>query len=149
MAITVGSIVFDGQKHEYDVLDSIGHGGFGHVYKCRERGREIFTALKTLPTLFSDAKTLASFKNEAQMATELSHPNVIKYQFFHDGETYPTLPPYILMEYADGGTLDDLIEKNRSKNEIFPNETLLSFFHQLIDGMEAINARLIHRDIKP
>jgi eukaryotic-like serine/threonine-protein kinase len=98
MVIGTGSIVFDDGKRDYEVLELIGHGGFGQVYRCQQHETKEFRAVKTLPSLFTDPKTLGAFKNDARMATRLSHPNVIRYEFFHDGEQYPTLPPYILME---------------------------------------------------
>lgn len=148
MAISAGSIVFDAANNEVEVRDFIGQGGFGQVYKCGRKGKNDLLALKTLPALLSDQQTIASFKNEAQLAVGIEHPNVIKYEFFHDGSTYPTLPPYILMEYADGGSLANLLEEYRPKGEIAP-DTLISLVNELINGMEAVNSRLVHRDIKP
>jgi len=149
MLITIGTTVYDGSKNEYEVVEGIGQGAFGYVYKIREKKNGTFYALKTLPALFSDQDTVNAFKHEGQLAVEINHPNVINYHFFHTGNEYPNLPPYIIMEYAAEGTLETLLQESRQKGEFFPNDTIVRMFEQLVSGMEAVNAKLIHRDIKP
>lgn len=149
MVITPGSVVFDDKKESYKVLEGIGSGAFGYVYKVQKQSDNSIWALKTLPSDFSDETLFKSFINEGKIALEISHKNVVKYIYFHDGSSYKDLPPYIIMEYANQGTLKDLIKKYKKEEEFISNETLKSLFNQLIDGMEAINSKLIHRDIKP
>ncbi|MFQ5639197.1 MAG: serine/threonine-protein kinase [bacterium] len=131
------------------MLDFVGSGNFGHVYKIKKGEDEEILALKTLPTPFSDQDTFKTFKNEGSLATKVSHKNVIKYYYFHDGSVHDHLPPYIIMEYADDGTLEDIIAERLRAQEFFSNQQLKSFFRQLIDGMEAVNQYLVHRDVKP
>lgn len=149
MIIMPGSKVFDGDGAEYTVCEFVGNGSFGNVYRIeRDDNTEIF-ALKTLQIPFKHQDTLKAFMNEGSLATRISHSNVIRYHYFHDGLKYTDLPPYIIMEYAEGGTLDRILEERRKTGEFFTNDELKSCFVQLIGGMEAINEYLIHRDIKP
>ena len=149
MIITIDSIVYDKSRSEYKVLDFIGSGSFGLVYKIQKKeSKEIF-ALKTLQTPFADQKILKAFLNEGSLAISVSHNNVVKYHYFHDGSQYEDFPVYIIMDYADGGTLKKIIDEKRQQSEFFTNDELKAYFIQLIDGMEAINQHLVHRDIKP
>lgn len=100
MVITSGTLVYDSNKDEYKVLDFVGNGNFGYVYRIEKSINNQIFALKTLPTPFADRETLKTFKNEGNLAAKVSHENVIKYYYFHDGSNYSQLPPYIIMEYA-------------------------------------------------
>lgn len=149
MIISEGTTVFDQDTNEYEVHDYIGSGSFGQVYRIERKDNSQTFALKTLHTPFTDPTTLRAFINEGNLATSVSHENVIKYFFFHDGTMHSDLPPYIIMEYAPEGTLEGLLDEQRGLNEFFSNDDLRRFFSQLINGMEAINSVLVHRDIKP
>ena len=105
--------------------------------------------MKTVSTPFGDEATLRAFINEGTLATQIRHPNVVEYLFFHDGATYDGLPPYILMEFADGGTLQTELEVARRNRKMFSKEELKGLFRQLAAGMKAINQTLVHRDVKP
>lgn len=149
MVITTGTIIYDANSVEFQVLEFIGAGSFGQVYKIKRKGKKKILALKTIQTPFADQITLKAFVNEGNLATNIIHKNVIKYHFFHDGSKYSKLPPYIIMDYADGGTLEDIINNKSQNNEFFSDDELKVYFAQLIDGMEAVNEHLVHRDIKP
>lgn len=84
--------------------------------------------------------------NEAQLAVKISHPNVLHYEFFHDGSLFKELPPYIIMELADEGSLSDFITKQK---EQIPLEEIQKIYRQLIDGIKVINKHIVHRDLKP
>lgn len=148
MFIVPGVIVYDGEKESYNVLGSLGSGAFGYVYKIKRESDNSTFAIKTLPTDYINKETLSSFVNEANLAVKVRHRNVIEYIYFHDGSLFPDLPPYMIMEYADQGTLREVIENQKAKGEFFSNDELKDYFTQLIDGMEAISCHLIHRDIK-
>lgn len=147
-----GDKVYDGEKKEYEILEPIGIGGMGYVLKVKriEDGQEF--ALKTL-SLFMPSDSDGDYRallNEGALAQSLNHENVIKYEYFHTGEEYPILPPYIIMELADELNLQDLINSKKESGIFFEQSELLKLFGMLISGMEAINsAPLIHRDIKP
>lgn len=147
--IRPNTIVFDQDAKEFSVSEFLGRGSFGDVYSIKENTTQKLFALKTLSTPFVDDTILKSFFNEGKLAQEIVHPNVIKYYYFHDGLQYKDLPMYIIMEYADGGTLENQIKERTKKSDYYANDELKYLFEQLINGMEAINSKLIHRDIKP
>jgi serine/threonine protein kinase len=149
MIVQPGSMFYDIEKNEYEVLDFLGNGSFGDVYKVKCLSDNDFYALKTLATPFVDETILKSFANEGKLAQEIRHPNVVQYFYFHDGLVHKDLPMYIIMEYAEGGTLEKRIKDKVKESTFFANEELTNIISQLIDGMEAINNKLIHRDIKP
>lgn len=149
MIIQPNSIVYDGDNNDYKVLEPLGNGAFGYVYKVEKQFDNSIWALKTLPSNFPSHEQLLGFQNESNMAMNVDHENATRYIYVHNGSTYPQLPPYILMDYANEGTLYKLINNAIEKNEFISNADLYYFYHQLIDGMEAINSILIHRDIKP
>lgn len=148
MNMMAGTIVKDELQNEYIVEEAIGEGGFANVFRIRRMSDETLWALKSISNI-RDEISLKSFKNEGNLATKIESDNVIKYVFIHDGEMYKEYPPYIIMEYADGGTLKKLIEDCKQKNIFFSNESIKSFCSQLISGMKAVNEILVHRDIKP
>ena len=105
MLLNIGSTVFYGERNKYILEDIIGQGGFGYVFKaCRKNDGKIFAIKTTLPS-FYDKSSEEAFKNEIRAALEIKGDNVIHYEFVHSGEEYPELPPYIIMEYANNGTL--------------------------------------------
>ncbi|MEP6605414.1 MAG: serine/threonine-protein kinase, partial [Nitrosospira sp.] len=144
-----GKTVYGEHQYDtYDVIDLIGQGAFGAVYMAKHRSSGAIYALKTLQTdLVSDAVEQRALFNEGRLAVNINHPNVVRVLYFHDGIRYPDLPPYMLMEYVAGGTLQKLIQSRRPKN-FFSLAELTAIFKQLAAGMNAINQRLVHRDIK-
>ncbi len=90
-----------------------------------------------------------AFKNEIQAALKVRGNNVIHYEYVHSGEEYPELPPYVIMEYADNGTLREVIEQRKKIKTFYSTEELFGIFRQLANGMNDINSLLVHRDIKP
>ncbi|MGE6227605.1 serine/threonine-protein kinase [Paenibacillus chitinolyticus] len=149
MIIQPNSFVYDSENHEYKVIEPLGNGAFGYVYKIQKQIDNSMWALKTLPSNFPSQEQTQAFINESSMAINVSGENAIKYVYVHDGSTFQELPPYIIMEFANGGTLLNLIEKAKKEGSFFSNAELLDFYNQLINGMEQINSVLIHRDIKP
>ncbi|PEL87093.1 serine/threonine-protein kinase [Bacillus wiedmannii] len=141
--------VFDDEGNSYEVLNEIGKGGFGRVHKIKKEKDSSYWALKILPPYTSNVVQLEGFRNESEMALKVSHENTMKYKYIHDGSTYESLPPYIIMELADGGSLKDFIQQQKKNGEFLNNENLHQMFNQLINGMEHINNELVHRDIKP
>ncbi|GLX68421.1 serine/threonine-protein kinase [Paenibacillus glycanilyticus] len=149
MIIQPNSIVYDSEKNDYQVLEPLGNGAFGYVYKIQKQSDNSMWALKTLPSNFPSKEQLQAFINESSMALNVSGENAVKYVYVHDGSTYSQLPPYIIMEFANGGTLFNVIENAKKKGDFFSSSELLNYYNQLINGMEQINSVLVHRDIKP
>lgn len=131
---------------EYRIIKQIGRGGFGEVYKIMDEANNQF-ALKIITDIFQEVD-MKSLLNEGYLQ-DIEHENVIKVKFFHDGKLYPALPPYIIMEYADGGTLKQMLAKRSVLGNLFDNNELVSMFLNLASGMKAINEKVVHRDIKP
>jgi len=149
MMINIGSSVKDEKNNNYILDEEVGRGGFGCVFKAhRENDNSIF-AVKTMVPSFSDNKSMEAFKNEITSALSVVGDNIVRYEYVHNGDTFSDLPPYIIMEYADGGTLADLLNIRKQTGEIFKTAEILNLFSQLALGMKTINNKLVHRDIKP
>lgn len=146
MLITEGTIIKDGEGNEYILGEMLGSGGFGAVYKAFRQSDNSIYAVKTLHPNFNNNLTLESFQNEIEQSSQVQNEYVIQYVYAHDGLFYSDYPPYIIMEFANNGTLRELIAQ---QNDFLGSEALIQIFLQLSNGMNAINKILVHRDIKP
>lgn len=149
MDLRPGDIVFGPiDTDQYKIIRLIGSGSFGFVYETHDNHGTIY-ALKTITTGWLNNDALQSLLNEGHLATEIQNENVLRIYYFHDGKQYPNLPPYMLMEFANGGNLDNLLSNKKAQCKYFESNELLALFTQLASGMKAINEKLVHRDIKP
>ena len=127
----------------FEVVETLGAGGMGTVYKARDTRLERFVALKLLRRDLSSEKDHASrFQREARIAGSVDHPNVIR--IFSSGTDHGQF--YVVMELVDRGSLDDLIEERKR----LPEEQVLESGIQVAKGLRAAHEQgLIHRDVKP
>ncbi|MGO9517918.1 MAG: protein kinase domain-containing protein [Candidatus Korobacteraceae bacterium] len=129
----------------YRVLDIIGGGGMGVVYRAEDLKLGRHVALKFLPEeLVCDPVVRQRFEREARTASALNHPNICT---IHEVEEYLG-QPFIVMELLEGETLSDRLTALEGKT--VPLEQLLDIAIQVCDGLHAAHNRgIIHRDIKP
>ena len=126
----------------------IGRGGFGQVFAGR-LADDTRVAVKTVLTAALDEAELRTFQNEARLAVGITHPNVVRVLYVNDGEAAQGRPPYLVMEYVEGGTLGTRIAAQRAAGTPMPVPELRTVFRQVAVGMAAVNARVVHRDLKP
>lgn len=131
------------QLGKYEILEELGQGGFGVVYKAKDLTLDRLVALKVLhPQLTVDPRFIENFRKEARLMAKITHPNVVRVYEIDEFEGRA----FIVMEYLPGGNLE---EKIAAEGQI-PFEEALEITRQISKALEAgYKKNLIHRDVKP
>lgn len=139
----------------YEVLERLGEGGMGVVYKARDKRLQRLVALKFLiPELTASSETLARFEVEARAISALNHPHIATIHAMEDagertGEAGPNRR-FLVLEYLAGGTLREKIRGYQGRREPFPLSESVRIATDLAAGLaHAHRCGIIHRDIKP
>ena len=135
----------------YEILESIGAGGMGEVYRARDPRLQRVVAIKVLPSAYAaDAARLQRFEQEARAAASINHPNILG---VHDvgrehasgSSASDAVTPYLVTELLDGQTLAD-----RLRQGALPVGKAVEYARQMLAGLGASHARgIVHRDLKP
>jgi predicted ATPase len=126
----------------YEIVEPLGAGGMGEVYRARDTRLDRVVAIKTLPSAVSaDSERLHRFEQEARSASALNHPNIITiYELGHDGSCH-----YIAMELVEGKTLRQLLLSGSP-----PMRKIIEMAVQVAEGLtKAHESGITHRDLKP
>ena len=129
------------QIGQYEVLEELGHGGMGVVYKARQKGLNRIVALKMISSPHAGPRERARFRAEAEAAARLQHPNIVQIHEVgsHDGQ------PYLTMELVEGQSLDERLAEGP-----LSAETSAKLVQTMARAVHAAHQHgIVHRDLKP
>lgn len=129
---------------KYEILEKLGAGGMGLVYKAKHTLMKRMVAIKImLPQLIASVSALKRFKQEAQAASSLNHPNILT---VYDFGVTPDGMPYLVMDFLEGTNLSKMLDANQH----LPLDAAVDIFIQAASGLgHAHRKGIVHRDLKP
>ena len=131
----------------YELLEKIGEGGMGVIFKARDVKLDRLVALKFLSPEFRAAQeSVSSFLHEARALSKLNHPNIATiYEVEEEGDQ-----PFLALEYLPGGTLKERIQQARQDGETLPVKQIVDYALLMAQALaHAHRHGIVHRDVKP
>lgn len=134
------------RKEDFKVMEELGRGSFGVVYKVKYRGDNLFYVLKTVSLTSLTAAKQKEALQEVTILRKVDHPHIVRYyaSFIEDNTLH------ILLEYIDGGDLHRAVRTQRERHRLFSETKLWRLAYELTLAVQYLHScRIIHRDIKP
>jgi serine/threonine protein kinase len=130
----------------YKILEKLGEGGMGVVYKAHDTKLDRYVALKFLPVnMTASQEEISRFEQEAKVISSLNHPNI---ETIYDVDEVNG-QKYIALEYIPGGTLKSKLKQLKSEDKSFSLSEVLDYGTQMAEGLaHAHRHQIIHRDVK-
>ena len=130
----------------YEILEKIGTGGMGDVYKAHDRRLDRIVAIKILKAQYNDETGfIKKFKRESLAAASISHPSIVSIYDVGTEDLQGLKVHYIVMEYIEGRTLKEVIKEEGR----IPEKRALNYAIQILDALKIAHAKgIVHRDIK-
>ena len=143
MSLTIGQII----NGKYRIVRLLGEGGMGSVYEAVHEGLRSRVAVKALHPELANSGVGPRFLQEARAAALIQSPHVVRVA---DVDQMPDGVPYMVLEYLEGHTLQQLYEQLYREGKSLPYADALDYAMQMFDGVEAAHvAGIVHRDLKP
>jgi NIMA (never in mitosis gene a)-related kinase len=133
-------------KEDFEFLQKIGEGSFGKVYKARRKQDNLIYALKMINISKMDNEEIKNTLNEIRILCSITNPYIVAYKeaFLEAKEMV------VVMEFANGGDLSNLIEQHQKKRYYLKEEIVWKFLCQILIGLDVLHeSKVMHRDIKP
>jgi len=137
-------------KQQYEIIEQIGSGGFGRVYKATDKSNKRLVAIKVFQKqLGQEDDASIDWEREAEHTLALKADHVIQSYEFVQPTDDAAGDYYLVMEFADNGNLRRLIDERKATKDFFQETALLDIFKQTLFGLQAVHKSALHRDIKP
>ncbi len=132
---------------KYELLNRLGRGGMGEVYKAFHPQLQRYVAIKVLLTTSeTDPEFITRFQREAMAVAQLRHPHIVQvFDFDIEGDK-----PYMVMEYLEGETLAQRMARYHKSGQLLPTDEIVRLFQQICSAVDYAHKQgMLHRDIKP